>query len=316
MTTPQQPASDQAPAAATVNPDATLVRDELAPASTVDLIQPGGGVVILREEDLDEDLDAAVQRIRSQPDTRRSRILVIGPESETDNEAEAGEVSLATPRLPIGGAQLSRLGERELLAGIGARIDWLVGCVGRFHEEARLAIREIEESAVEAPRARIQNSIRRVAEILDWAEEASEDMRAEALHALEGKRRIDPEQLCTEMAQAVRAFFPNIRTTVIPGAEKFSVVGASAQLAEAMFHALVVVSHRIGGDGLIQIEAKASADTLCLDIHGTGEPRDISLPESVDRLREIVAAHGGTLEPTETGLGGAGLRIRLPRVWD
>jgi len=288
--------------------------DRPAESSPQSAVIPTGQVVILREADLDCDLATAIEQIRANDETSRSRILVIGADDERGTAAPAdADTPLPCPRMPMTPAQLGRRREIGALTEVGQRLAALLGCLDLFEDETAAALDELDESIQDQSRARLKNRVGVLRDIRAWAAQVTDDLRAEAQAAATGRRMCDSEELCDEVAGQVRARFPAIRIRRVPSAGHRLCRGRSADLAEAFFLALVLVAHRIGGAGVIQIEITAGEQFLVHRILGLGEPRRIRAPELVERFRELVVdRHGGRIQPDLHGPDGTGLTIELP----
>lgn len=273
---------------------------------------PAGDVVILREGELDTDLATAIERVRSNRDTQRSRILIVGPDSEVERQTGSEEAGLPAPAMPVSASQLGRLRETSILADVGRRFEALVDCLDGFNDEIMDFVTELEESAVEAPRARIRGGVRRIREVLAWTREVAIELRAESEHACEGKRRCDAFELAREAGMHAESFFPRIRVHCELDGSAPRVAARSAELVEALFLGFVLTAHRIGGVGVIQVSCSIHHDQCVVSITGVGEPRSVHAADLVERFRQIVQGHGGAVSPSAHGAAGTGLELRLP----
>ncbi|MCA8942458.1 MAG: HAMP domain-containing histidine kinase [Planctomycetes bacterium] len=274
---------------------------------------PTGDVVILREEELETDLATAIQRVRGDANTSRSRILIVGPDQDTTEAETASDGALPRPKMPVTATQLGRLRERLVLEEIGQRFHRLVDSLAMLEGEITSMAAGLVHDAAEAPRAHIQSGVQRIAEALDWTREVLDELFVESERLEHGMRACSSADLVDEAARQVETFFPRIRVRaghdVVP-----PVVGRSADFVEAVFQALVVVAHRIGGCGAIHVSERVEDEFVAISLLGIGEPQVVEAQDLVARVREIVQAHGGRIRPTEHGVHGTGVEIVWPRA--
>lgn len=274
---------------------------------------PTGDVVILREDELETDLATAIQRVRDDANTSRSRILIVGPDPVSPEVETTAPGELPLPRVPVTATQLGRLRERRVLEDLGARFHRLVESLAMLEGEVASMAAGLGHDAAEAPRAHTQSGVHRIAEALDWTREIIDELGVEADRLEQGMRPCPITELVDEAARQVETFFPGVRVRV--GHESVpSVAARSAELVEAYFHALVVVAHRIGGVGVVQVTLHVDGPFVVTAFLGLGEPQVVDAQELVARLREIVHAHGGRIRPTEHGAHGTGVELVWPRA--
>jgi hypothetical protein len=274
---------------------------------------PQGNVVILREADLDTDLATAIEHVRSQPDTRNSRILIIGPEQPTSHEP-AGAVSLPVPDMPTSVLQVARAGGEQTLTGFASTYRPLLQSVERFFQEAGWVLDEIEEAGEEGVRARLMSRVRVARDIMSWIQCVLDDMNDELSDAASGLVPVDLQTLMQEAQAQVESFFPGVRVSVSAADQEMKCTGRPTALAEACFLTLVLTAHRIGGEGAITVEPGSEDGRLTYRILGLGEPAPVDAAEAMARLRELVVEqHGGSIQPDAMGPFGTGLLLALPR---
>ncbi len=272
---------------------------------------PAGDVVILREAELDTDLASAIERVRANSETSRSRILIVGP-NQGEEQAEAASTTLPLPAMPVSTPQFSRLREGAVLERLGARLESLLDCLDVLSDEVSETVSELGESAVEAPRAHIQSGVRRIGEILTWSTEVAKELRLESERAQSGIRECAVPEFLDEVSRQVESYFPSLRVHSVGSDAVPTVAARSAELAELFFHGIVLTAHRIGGSGSIQLSQQADGEFLVVSVLGFGEPQGIDAPDTIQHFRELVTGHGGSVTPAAHGAGGTGVEIRLP----
>jgi hypothetical protein len=267
-----------------------------------------GGVVILRESELDTDLATAIQRIRSEAGTKRSRILVIAAEDRTP---PAPHDDASVPQIPPELENPSRKAEPAILEPLGTRLMALVGCLERFLDEGASAIRELDQAVEEEPRVRLKSHVKGLREIVDWTQAVAADLRCEAAAAELGMRLVETREVLVELAGIFERRFPQVRVHVAP-ADSSECFARAADLADAFYLALALTAVRIGVQGAITVEISRGPQYLRHRILGHGEPRPVHACPEVQRLRDLVKSHGGRLFPAETGPHGTGITIEIP----
>jgi hypothetical protein len=268
-------------------------------------------MVILRESDLDCDLNTAIERIRADEETSASRILVVAAE-EPDLSASGDTQALPPPAAPVTAMQLSRCRETGILEGAGHRIQPLLECLDRFSAETEDVLGALDEEVTDQTRARLKNRIATLCSIQEWASAVLGDLTSEVGALASGRRMVDSRELIDEMARQVEARFPGIKVMPSRGPATADCMGRAAELAEAFYLALGLVAQRIGGSGRIHVEIEEKDGHLVHRIAGDGEPRAIDAEDWIRRFRELVEAHGGFIEPDLTGPGGSGISLSLP----
>lgn len=274
------------------------------------IIPATGQVVILREAELDTDLPTAIQRVRAQGETSQSRILIIAPDEPT---AVPDPGALPEPDMPTSVLQAVRAGGEQALSGFGARCQPLLDTIGRFFEETRWVLEELDEAAEEGILARIKSRVRVGNDILGWIQCALDELAGEVGAACQGLGSVDLAELVRETSGHIESFFPGVRVTVAAAPEAMTVTGRATELAEACFLVLLLTAHRIGGEGSVTVEFARKRDQAGLRIVGLGEPRQVRAPAAMERLRQIVVRnHGGWIRPDALGPFGTGIQVGFP----
>ena len=289
--------------------------DQIAAAEPIDTgankIIPTGQVVILREAELDCDLGTAIERVRAQGETSQSRILIIA--SDEEKAAPTGSPALPEPTLPTSVLQAVRAGGEQALFEAGERCRPLLQSLERFFEETRWVLDEIDEAAEEGIRARLKSRVRVAQDILGWIQCVVDEMGVQVDAASQGLRTVDMLQLMQESQGHIESFFPGVRVTVAAAPEAMTCRGRATELSEACFLALLLTSHRIGGQGAVTVEPARASEHVQFRVVGLGEPQPVQAPETMERLREIVVTrHGGCIQPDALGPFGTGLLLQLP----
>ncbi len=278
------------------------------------VVLPQKDVVIIREHELDCDLATAIRRVRADEVTSRSRILVIGPDSDEGGATPALSADeLPTPKLPVTLAQLGRLREVNALEEVGQRLLPLLGCLDRFSEEGTHALEELDEAISDQSRARLSNQVRVLREIMGWSRTVGDDLRVEVNAAANGHRLVDTWELCAEMGRQLESHFPDLRVQLGSAGDVGLCRGRAPDLAEAIFLGYVLAAHRIGGQGSIQVERSCEDGFVVHHIKAYGEAKTVVAPELVARFRELVVTdHHGRIRPDLLGKNATSLTLELP----
>ena len=264
-------------------------------------------VIVLKEQDLDCDLATAIERIRANEDTSRSRILVVAADHGEDEveEAVVEETPVVAPSTP---SQAARRGQQLALERLGGSLEPLGACLQHYLQEMRAAV---EQLSGELPAA-AQAPLRTLQQALGWSDALASDLAAQTLAAGAGVTLVDPYDLMKDTAMEVEMAFPRLRVTLGAPVDQ-SCSGRPADLAEAFYLGLSLVAQRIGGLGAVSVDFEQRLGSLAIHISGQGEPtRDVS-PDCVARFRKLVVdRHGGRVHHDRLGPGGAGLFLHLP----
>lgn len=274
-------------------------------------ITPAGEVVILRESQLDCDLQTAIDRIRADEGTSTARILVVAAEDSADCPGSGGR-EWPPPIAPLTAMQLSRSRETSILQGAGQRFLPLLECLERFNSESTEVLSALDEEVTDQTRARLKNRIATLRSIHDWAGAVVADLASEAGSLATGQRRVDSRELCEEMARQIEVRFPDVRVMPCRGPAAAECIGRAAEVADILYLAIGLVARRIGGVGRIHVEIEEKDGLVLHRIAGDGEPRPIEAEDWIRRFRELVEAQGGRVEPDLTGPGGTGISLVLP----
>lgn len=267
---------------------------------------PTGQVVILKERELDCDVATAIARLRAEPETAHSRILVVAPD---DGPEEDGAVeSLPRPRTPTTVAQAARIAQTAALGEVGRRFELLAACLRRFSLESSDVIRGL-------PGGQVSEPVRQLGEIQSWSDAVLADLEREASAAREGLQPLRSHDLLAEMVRQVEVQYPGVRVQLDTQGAELQCWGRAADVAEALFLATALVALRIGGRGGITVELDATDGLVRHRILGNGEPFELDAPAAVERFRQLVRRNGGHIAQDAPSEGvGAGLVVSLPKV--
>jgi hypothetical protein len=294
-------------------PEAPSVSNDDAQTQSPPRVIPSNQVVILRESELDCDLATAIQRVRQDSDTSRSRILIVGTEEPATTEVRPEIAGLPIPSLPMSIGQVARSGGESALREGADRLALRLQSLQRFFAEILPGLDDLEEEVVEGSRARLTGRLRVIRDIVDWMQATGRDLEVELDGMAAGFRLVDAEELCQEIQGQVESFFPNLRVNVAAVDQPALCWGRATELAEGFFLAAVLTAHRIGGNGSVNFQFNSVDERLVVRVLGLGEPTQLAAPEPTRRFREImVTHHRGHVVPDSMGPFGTGLVIELP----
>jgi hypothetical protein len=211
--------------------------------------------------------------------------------------------------------RIARSGGQRALMASAERIAPKLQSLTALFDELDTAVGDVEETAQDGTRVRLHSKTRVVRDILDWVAANATDLRQEIQGMRDGFEVQDLFELAHEVHGQVEAFFPHVRVNLSPveGSDPLC-WGRGTDLMEALFSAIVIVVHRIGGRGSVSLQVIGTENEARIRILGLGEPRVISAPEEMARIREVlVEQHRGRIVPDALGVGGAGVIIALPR---
>lgn len=283
-----------------------------------DVIETGGvvrsgAVVILRESELDCELGEAIERVRSDKETRGSRILIIGADQDAVDTLDVGS---QVPAMPASPTHLARMGEPDLLRRIGSQLARLSACWERFDRELGAELEEFGEAIGDEPLARLQARLGRLKSIQEWQGAVRAAMEDEAADLCAGRRDISLEEALVEAVQTASVRFPGVRILRAPGGTgDVGVRAPAATLVEVLYLALGLTAQRIGGRGRVHLDPVREDGVLRLEIAGDGEPRPVVAPEWIERLKSLVEKDlEGRILPGSHGVHAAGMILELPRA--
>lgn len=264
-------------------------------------------VVILRENEVDGDLASAIARIRADATTAKSRILIIGPDTETI-AVTAAEVAPALP------GELRRQAARAALGTLGRRLDPLVGDLDRLLLECGRELGELVEDIDEGTRARLKHRAKVLQEVLGWLGQVAADIGLESGAAVRGAEPIDLAGLCHELATDRQARAPGVRFT-IPGSTGVGrePILQAAAVADLLAGTMALVAARIGNAGVVEAQFSQAGNRLLLRLAGAGSARPIDAGDLIERVRRL--AHELDVEihrdPVQ-GDAGAAVELSFP----
>ncbi|MCA8958071.1 MAG: hypothetical protein KDC87_18490 [Planctomycetes bacterium] len=272
---------------------------------------PSNQVVILRESELDCDLTTAIQRVREAEGTARSRILIVGPDDEGRPRPESDVLPI--PQLPMSVGQVARSGGLRAMEVVGQELSATVRSLDTLVDELSRALDEVDEVALEGPRARLQSKTRVVRDVMAWIRATTDDLGRRVEGVTQGFRRVDLVDLCQEVHAQVESFFPGLRVNVAAVEGPVPCWGRATDLAEVLFLAMVLTAHRIRARGSVNVQFEEAGDRAIVRLLGLGEPAPVSAPRESRRLRDlVVGVHGGRIRPDSMGPFGTGLVLELP----
>lgn len=290
------------------------VLDNKAPASPV--VIPNSQLVILRERELDCDLATAIERVRADLATSEARILVVGshesPSSQLDDGVARPPRQLPCPRMPDSLEHVVHQGSQAALEACGQRLAPQIRDLLQSIEEIQDSLDEVVHAVPVGIRMPVLGHLKVIRAAVDRMETSTTELGAQVRGMSEGFQGVDVEDLCNELPAQIERFFPDVRLNVAPAGEPCEWWGRPAELAEALFLACVIASHRISGQGSINLHMETGSDQAVVRIVGFGEPAEVRLPREMARLREIVVeGHGGRIAPDAMGHSGTGMVLRM-----
>lgn len=290
------------------------VAENKVPASPV--VIPNSQLVILRERELDCDLATAIERVRADESTSRARILVVGSQEsaaspDADGIAESPR-QLPCPRMPDSLEQVAHSGGEAALEACGHRLGPQIEDLLRSVEGIQDSLDEVIHAVPVGIRMPVLGHLKVIREIVDRMETRTTCLGTQVRGMIEGNQLVDVEDLCRELPAQVEPFFPKVRLNVVPIGEPCEWWGRPIELAEALFLGCVIASHRISGEGSVNLHLQVGSDWADVRIVGLGEPADVCLPAEMARLREVfVDGHGGRIVPDVMGHSGTGMVLRM-----
>jgi hypothetical protein len=232
--------------------------------------------------------------------------------------AETSEYVLPKPPRPTGGvvvvdgrsaALAAHRYATEAVRVLGDRLLLLAECQQQFLAELRQSLEALDGAVAEDARARLKAGVHGALQVLDWCDEAQQDLLATGNHAVRGWRPIDLVQFCRDFAADLHA---NGAPVLVAGAANRPWWGDAGKLAEVLHSGIVVVAERSGGQGAVLLEVGTTADGHSVRIAGRGEPTDDLDPVAVVVFRSAAERLGATVLPDHLGAGGTGLVLHLP----
>ena len=269
---------------------------------------PRNQLVVLRERDLECDLETAVRRVRPDAATRDSRILIVAPEP-----AETPPPGLPLPNPPTSIAQVARRGGELALVDAGARLAPKLESLRCLMSELRHGLDDLDDAALDGARATLARRVSGVRDVVQWLDANVADLESTVAHQGLGFAPVDVYDLCGELRGQVESFFPEIRINVAAPDAEATAWARGSDLAEGLFLGLVLTAHRIGGAGSVNLQFSRRESHLVLRIVGLGEPVQVDAPKQTRRFRDlIVGLHRGRVVPDSMGPFGTGYVLELP----
>jgi hypothetical protein len=217
----------------------------------------------------------------------------------------AGDV-LIVPMRQEADARLQRGG--EVARSLGEHFSLLAETQQLALSELRDRLAWLDGAVADASRAQLKGAIQEVRAVLDWCDAMQAELVADCQRAARGWERIDSSAMAQAVAAAARS--PECEVLALGSAPSWW--GDGSLLARLLQEALGLVLERTQGNGVRVIEVSESDGAPCFNIYSRGEPSDSVDPRSVQRFRGLVARLGAHVAAGSLGVGGAGMRIRLP----
>ncbi|MBL8726999.1 MAG: hypothetical protein JNM25_01120 [Planctomycetes bacterium] len=199
-----------------------------------------------------------------------------------------------------GGRVAHHLGERFLA---------LAECQQQFLGELRSRLEALDAAIAEDARARLKGALRGALDVLDWCDAVQVDLAAESGWAAAGLEPLDLGEICRAVASEPGPHVGDLQVTGHAGRPWW---GQAAVLATALREGLHLISERIGGSGLRQVEIGEDESGQWIRVAGYGEPGDGVEPATVQSFRRAVASLQGRVVPDVLGPGAAAFVLHLP----
>jgi hypothetical protein len=295
---------------------------DLSSAVAEEAVNPAS-VIVVHERTLHEDLATTLRRIRENPATRGSRIMIISKDDEDGTREDPSDPVIAPPPEPVTRSLLRQpesVGWKvsgEAVRRLGARVQRMSEAMDQFLIEGKKIVGELRVAPYQTGRNELKRTIQRTSDLIEWLEVTNRDLLYIAAQAAEGLEQVPTADLLRDAVRVTQARFPAI-------AFEFPARDADTTVYLSPFHAymaflmaLWTLAERIGGAGQISIQVRRRS--LHLDHEFRGTPASGTLVDEgrsthvAARLHHLVCErHGGRILPGADGPEGASLVIGFP----